>query len=408
MLTNSQWVLQELFFAKEVRFCCGNIYETGQAFYGFILLIQVLEVFRVEFSSSKFSKEHMLWRQLPVVDRAELQVYNWSRLLAFGCCRFWHATFQFAIQDSSEKYSLLALFNRWTYHQKCQDHRDLIYGLLSLVDWDTVSGKALLPDYGKPLLQVVTETFILLMKHDQTKWTRHNIYSSKIQRLEMALSQGFAGAVFDIATTSRLSLSEPLPDRQTQFQYTLRGILIPNCGSLRLICINNKWTFDTPGQQVPGDHVHPTTSVNNGDAAEATPRQPYYSILNHEGEVGIYFSQHTRPGDWLLIGEHSFHPGAVIARRSEADGTFHLVSQVAFKDHSEYRRVAQLASSQSYCVDMRFDVEDYVVYSMTRGVLFNSSKPRRVGRHLPVPILDLLDSHVCRFKGSSFARRKER
>jgi hypothetical protein len=163
------WVLQELYLATRVSYCCGTDVQPGECFRA---LDSLLEYWMRRHSTPLSTKltgcREWILRRCTRVDK--LSHGAWQSLLRdFRVLEPSRSCLRLAV--SARKQSLDNTLKQIS-HFHCLDDRDNLYGILSLVEWP--HGRRPAPDYNKDNFAVAAHTFSL--------WYEEGIYESPISQ----------------------------------------------------------------------------------------------------------------------------------------------------------------------------------------------------------------------------------
>lgn len=359
------WIYQELFLGTRVGICCQGDIMPAHRLHG--LAGAILHWESAHSSSASLLREpdrRVLQEALPLLKAGALP---------------------------PQKKVRLAWLMQYVTHLSCEDPKDKVYGVLSIVDW---RGKTpIRPDYKRDRLDLAVEVLkiIKLDGYPYRSWIavgREVIQNLQLNRqpFEARLNQvlherhlvepGPGTGPQDLASDSKI----PFDARYTNHTFFM---------GFRLGCGNGEslWQLETPtGNTVEERHV------------AAVYQWPCLPTKTHKVQIGgtMVLPRQAQVGDWCLLGRHA-DPGisslVLIARKRDARRFWIVGKGLVYLDQWPLR----IPAASYSLFNVFLDEEDAVAVMSSFDLEVDF-------RRTPESQLSLyLDTRVCGRAGSSFA-----
>jgi hypothetical protein len=391
------WILQELYQAVNVSFCCGKDIHPLR----YLLAVGALSGFwncnrwHYAHQARKFRQIHTQMFELAgsrVFDEVMSRLYCLA--IACGCGR---------LQPLSDIMSIIQDFD-------CVDARDRICGIISLVDWEAGLGAPPQPDYEKDRFELAKQVIDMI-------WPARD-WNGYIMEAYRVLT------IFDISTDMG-SMRRAIRSRRRPVRSTAK----PKIGFSRLLSYDWEWYGVEicaqnerihKGRSLSEDHTMPERfRLQNWEPGR---EQPFTKLCDDQGLDMAYVPWSTKPGDWIL--EHA-------PARDVTGSMDWLLELLPDRDMSQgwehsYLVIRPDTSGRYYIIGTGFGVrrfrlprkdrnffiswypEDLLIlaWRCIPGVLDGSALSVTTDSSEPEDeIFDFLEFRACAFFGSSYATR---
>ena len=382
------WVVQELFMAKKIALWSGKDQVPFSSLHGYLWVIDQLETLRVQrlryiivqsLRDLKFHSFHwsvppsgkmlIAWLISKRVRRKRTLPLNEDLFLA-----------EVSHEANKEHLPIVELLGRLEGHQ-CDDRRDMVYATLSLVDWQ--GAQQIYPDYDKTCFELALE--ILALDHRADLWdTTQVVHSLQLHGEQLCHDR------------QKLGTGEP-----QRGSHHFHDQLI----SQKIRLLSQKMSIaaaPTHGSILTRHISHTRGSRLVFRAAEPAPRLPALFGVHHTGRpafltVGsfgpVLRSAPLQKGDWVF---DLFDHRCMVVGRDDAEGRFDLIGYTAFEKDFDYL-------PDKVYFDVFLDHEDRLMMAILWESL--DTLPSGHDSFNDPEMLEMLSRRVCRYKGSSYAKR---
>lgn len=262
------WINQELFYGRDIHICCDDQTIPLSLLWGLYVVMFACPTSRWDNSLGPATSEVDFVLEAGAVGTGKLELQ-------------------------------IALLRQVTVLQ-CEDRRDQLFGILSMIDWG--DRKPIQPDYSKDSFDLAVETMAHMKNGRHLGWI-----------IENALTLGRILGFWETPTT-RLNVA--IEERRSNSFHAVPASPTRRCEKLpitarfwgqRLCFDNTRWKFQPPQPKDAADRSGSrlwNPSVLSGDGSSPMIQQwsgvKSWDPLNTD----ILLPQEARPGDWLLVQEH--------------------------------------------------------------------------------------------------------
>ncbi|TGO71062.1 hypothetical protein BELL_0625g00070 [Botrytis elliptica] len=421
------WILQEVSIAGTVIVCCGSdhrpigelytlhhklhslIVNTGPLYsYNLLIIIAFLTMHR-----QKMTRASIVAWQDSGCDPASNSCWGYCadpcyRYLAYGASK-------------ADRHFLLLPLLELTRDLQCQDPRDKIYGVLSMVDWQDVLPIA--PDYTADIFELAVLGMTRII--EQSKCSEGHCSEESCYRAALPLA-------YSLAQSMKLSLAQKAPESVDIHQHAERDINLDepinsnaedvewfSCRILK--GTDNNWKLDVrPNYKFHKKHIegklgcmfHHNKSGRRPKLIlsdfEGEIPEDYVKIMDNEGGLVALLPKATQRGD-LLVTQAYAH----FDRNEPTKIKYQMPRYLVLREHKSSRHsIIGQAIVVGGCVassatigpwfDLQFDVRDAL--NLTISWAQCSAYQEKDLSLLTWPMAkELLDLKVCRGPLSSFA-----
>jgi hypothetical protein len=228
---------------------------------------------------------------------------------------------------------------RYSASLQCQDERDRVYALISIVDWGNKSKKRIEPDYEIDVYDLAINLLHWAARDAMSSgWTNlHPGVPASVISLAESVMEGLR-----INAQTNHKLAQAIQDRyrpatsSKASTYDVQKVLLDEeyayvCQGFQLRFDNDKWKMDVP------EHAHDPSSkfscflktrlTNKQNqkrrrAIEAL-KEPHHLVSGDSGEPQFLLPLSAEPGDWIV----SFEENYLLILREQANGRYNIIGE---------------------------------------------------------------------------------
>ncbi|KAI0973359.1 hypothetical protein F4678DRAFT_25231 [Xylaria arbuscula] len=380
------WTLPELWLACSIDIVCGGEYIPSQTFHGLYTIL-----YTIEESNSDRSFQHLYYRQSLWTRSIELLrrilflqgEYSKEKSLSYSFATRHMKAIATKLGEKEDLHG--ALFR--TLDLGCEDFRDRVYAVISIVDWTASAMAPIQPDYNTDVFDLALNVMPLTIWNSNPEKVVRNIIDTL--QLTGMTSPKTTEAIQDRRRSNRVSSGTWL---ETEGVLPIGRPAIKFNG-LQIHLDNERWKIEVP-RGMPKD-------TESSDSESAAPElelevlnaltQPYHIV--HQDKFYMVLPPYVQSGDWIVRGDFfnygpAYLKGALILRE-RGDGRYKIIGEAHV---SEFPWIGGLKAFTVY-----FERGDLLVFCLNlfSRLLTNQDKVELINRRL--------DNAVCYTEGSSYA-----
>ncbi|KAI8630978.1 hypothetical protein F5Y19DRAFT_41698 [Xylariaceae sp. FL1651] len=402
------WTLQELWLARSCNILCGEDRFHAHTLHGLYWVIRwspgysfdrverMLEKRNIGYgyalrsisqrlvSNSSYSLNLDLEDQFPHLESVLSAFGNQGHLKAIA-------------KDSDDHEDLLEALDVSKLLQ-CENIRDRVYALISIVDWENLKSVPIQPDYDIDVYDLAIDVLHRSLKSPrELSPIRAGIMIMQCLQLGIQMTPKLARAISirHHSHTTRLTAGATIESSLPRYVKSLRGF--------KLLVDNGAWKLDAPklDAQQPEHIRHHTTQfpshLESDDMSDSSRReatietltQPHRLVIDERGQPQAILPFQAQPGDWLVYAPDHFF----VILRERADGKYNVIGKALGR--GSLRKTSNFHGTR---FNVFFDAEDLLVLCRCKKASSGHDFPGSLEL-----ISDTLGTAVCSAEGSSYA-----